>query len=129
MYHVINVSAGREIPKSDFAFRSGKFFKSAAAVIILFYSSLWSIKISFLFFFRRLGTNVRHQKRLWWSIFCFTLATYFACIGSIQYSCLVRPFLYLAEHCATASAISFQQISLKLNCVWDVLTDFSNMFV
>ena len=124
LYYTMNVAAGLELPGPDFVSESQSYFKSTVAVIILFYSSLWSIKISFLLLFKRLGTNVRHQKVLWWPVFGFTLATYFACIGSIQYPCLVRSFEYLAAHCATPSAISFQQVTLKLNCAWDVITDF-----
>ena len=124
MYYTMIVAAGLELPSADFASISESYFKSTVAVIILFYSCLWSIKISFLLFFRRLGKNVKHQKLLWWPVFGFTIATYFACIGTIQYPCLVRSFEYLATHCATPSAISFQQVTLKLNCAWDVLTDF-----
>lgn len=124
MYYTMRVSAGLELPGADFGSISEPYFKSTAAVIILFYSSLWSIKISFLLFFRRLGTNVKNQKLLWWPVFGITVATYFACIGTIQYSCLLRSFEYLAAHCATPPATTFQQITLKLNCTWDVLTDF-----
>lgn len=129
MYYTINVSAGLELPSANFASIGEGYFKSTLAVIILFYSSLWSIKISFLLFFRRLGTNVKHQKLIWWPVFGFTIATYFACIGSIQYPCLVRSFMYLAANCATPSATSFQQDTLKLNCAWDVATDFFSKFI
>ena len=124
MFYTMKVSAGLELPDANFASISEPYFKSTVAVIYFFYSSLWSIKISFLIFFRRLGTNVKHQKLLWWPVFAITLATYFICIGTIQYSCLIRSFEYLATHCAKPSAASYQQITLKLNCTWDVLTDF-----
>ena len=129
MYYSISVSAGLEKPGANFASVSESYFKSTVAVIILFYTSLWSIKISFLLFFRRLGNNVKHQKILWWPVFGFTVATYFACIGSIQYPCLVRSFTYLAANCVTPSATSFQQDTLKLNCAWDVSTDFFSRFI
>lgn len=123
MYYVMTVSAGLEMPGEGFAQLAEKYFKSTAAVIILFYSALWSVKISFLLFFRRLGTNVQGQKLIWWPVFGITVATYFACIGTIQYQCLLSSFEYLAANCATPAATSFQQITLKLNCAWDVITD------
>ena len=122
LYYVL--AAGLESRKSDFESVSESYFKATAAILILFYSSLWSIKISFLLFFRRLGANVTHQKFLWWPVFGVTLATYFACIGSIPYSCLVRSPEYLAVHCTTPGATSFQRVTLKLNCAWDVITNF-----
>ncbi|KAL8993148.1 MAG: hypothetical protein Q9169_006569 [Polycauliona sp. 2 TL-2023] len=129
MYYVLRVSAGLEMPREDIAQVAGSYFKATLAVIILFYTALWSIKISFLLFFRRLGNNVRGQRRLWWPIFGITVATYFACIGTIQYQCLVSSFEYLATNCATPSATSFQQVTLKLNCAWDVITDCLIMLI
>ncbi|KAI4274742.1 MAG: hypothetical protein LQ337_003713 [Flavoplaca oasis] len=129
MYYVLGVSAGLEMPGEDFSQVAGDYFKATLAVIILFYSALWCIKISFLLFFRRLGNNVRGQRRIWWPVFGVTVATYFACIGSIQYQCLVSSFEYLAMNCATPAATSFQQITLKLNCAWDVLTDCLIMLI
>ncbi|KAI4200987.1 MAG: hypothetical protein LQ350_003556 [Teloschistes chrysophthalmus] len=129
MYYVIAVSAGVEAPDENFPQVAGRYFKSTAAVIILFYSALWAIKMSFLLFFRRLGNNVRGQKMIWWPVFVITVATYFACIGTIQYQCLVSSFEYLATNCKTPSATSFQQITLKLNCAWDVITDCLIMLI
>ncbi|KAL8941874.1 MAG: hypothetical protein Q9216_001984 [Gyalolechia sp. 2 TL-2023] len=125
----MKVSAGLEFPHEGFAQLAGSFFKSTAAMTILFYSALWSIKLSFLLFFRRLGTNVHGQRRLWWPIFGITVATYFACIGTIQYRCLVTSFEYLTANCAAPEATSFQQITLKLNCAWDVITDCLTIIV
>lgn len=129
MYYSISVAAGLEKPGANFASVSESYFKSTIAVIILFYTSLWSIKISFLLFFRRLGNNVKHQKIFWWPVFGFTVATYLACIGSIQYPCLIRSSTYFAAHCATPSATSFRQDMLKLHCALDVSTDFFSMFI
>lgn len=129
MYYIMRVSAGLELPNENFANLAQSYFKFTVAVIILFYSALWSIKVSFLLFFKRLGTNVRGQRIIWWPVFGITLATYFACIGTIQYSCLVSSFQYLAANCRTPAATSFQQITLKLNCGWDVITDCLSRFV
>lgn len=129
MYYSISVAAGLEKPRANFASVSESYLKSTVVVIILFYTSLWSVKISFLLFFRRLGNNVKHQKIFWWPVFVFTVATYFACIGSIQYPCLVRSFTYLTANCATPSATSFRQDMLKLHCALDVSTDFFSMFI
>lgn len=129
MYYVVSVAAGLEMPGNDFAQLAESYFKSNAAVMILFYSALWSIKISFLLFFKRLGTNVRGQKRIWWPVLGITLATYFACIGIIQYRCDISSFEYIAINCKSTAAKSFQKITLNLNCAWDVITDCLIMFI
>lgn len=107
---------------------SEKYFKSSIVVLVFFYTSLWAVKVSFLLFFRRLGHNVTGQKVLWWCVFAFTLASYFVCIGDIQYSCLAAPLQNSSVHCATDAALRFQQITLKFNCAIDVLTDFASKF-
>ena len=123
MYYVTSVLAGLEMPDEGFAQLAESYSKSTFAVIFLFYSALWAIKISFLLFFKRLGTNVQGQKLIWGLVFGITLATYFVCIGTIQYPCLLPSFEYIAFYCKTPAAKSFEQITLKLNCAWDVVTD------
>lgn len=100
-----------------------RYYKGSVVILIFFYTSLWSVKISFLFFFKRLGQNVRWQKILWWCVFAFTAATYFVCIGDIQYACLAAPLMEIMSHCSSDWDVNFQQVTLKFNGTIDVLTD------
>lgn len=109
MYELMGVSAGLEPPGPTFVIDSDNYSKASTAVQIFFYSTLWSVKISFLIFFRRLGKNVRRQKFLWWPIFSFTVATYIASVGMIQYRCLINSLLYLIENCTSDSAVKYQE--------------------
>jgi hypothetical protein len=124
MFDLMAVSVGMETPGPDFVSRSEAYSKASVAVIAFFYSTLWSVKMSFLLFFRRLGISVLGQEYIWWPVFVFTLATYFACIGTIQYNCLVVPLQVIMEKCTQDAAVNFQQVTLKLNCAWDVISDF-----
>jgi hypothetical protein len=124
MFDLMAVSAGIQAPNADFVSRSEAYSKTSVAVIAFFYSTLWSIKMAFLLFFRRLGENVTRQKYIWWPVCIFTVATYFACIGTIQYNCLVVPLQVIMEKCTQDSAVNFQRTTLKLNCAWDVISDF-----
>ena len=65
------------------------------AILVLFYSCLWSIKLSFLIFFRRLSAKVRGQRIWWWCVTGLVVATYLTCIGTIQYPCLAGDFEYI----------------------------------
>ncbi|KAG4025962.1 hypothetical protein MFRU_047g00260 [Monilinia fructicola] len=123
MFDLMAVSAQIKIPGADFVARSEAYSKASGVVIVLFYSTLWSVKFSFLLFIRRLGSHVAKVEYLWWPITVFTMCTYFACIGTIQYHCLFVPLTTIETKCTTDSAVNFQQITLKLNCAWDVLTD------
>lgn len=114
-------------PPADFITRTERYYIGQLIVLISFYTSLYAVKLSFLLFFNRLGQNVHRQKYIWWPVLLFTLATYFVCIGDIQYKCIVRPFAEIVTSCSTADNIEFTLITLKLNCAMDVLTDFLSM--
>ncbi|PQE02870.1 CFEM domain-containing protein [Rutstroemia sp. NJR-2017a BBW] len=129
MFDLMDVSAQIKTPGPDFVSRSEGYSRASGMVIVLFYTTLWSVKGSFLLFIRRLGTNITRHRYLWWPVCCFTLATYFACIGTIQYGCLFVPLQTIQTKCVTNSAVRFQQTTLKLNCAWDVLTDFLIMTI
>lgn len=126
MYEMLAVAYGSQ-PGPNFATDFEHYSKASAAVVIFFYSTLWAIKISFLIFFKRLGKNVGRQKLLWWPIFGFTMATYFASIGVIPYNCFMDSLDEVLRNCSTNSATRFQEITIKLNCLWDVLTDFLSL--
>lgn len=127
MFQLLAVAYGSQ-PGPNFPTDFEHYGKASAAVIIFFYSTLWAIKISFLIFFQRLGKNVRRQKLLWWPIFSFTMATYFACIGIIPYHCHMGSLDEVLRDCSTNSATRFQEIHIKLNCFWDVFTDFLSSY-
>jgi hypothetical protein len=124
MFQLMAVASGQSLPGRTFVADSEDFAKASIAVNIFFFSSLWAIKISFLVFFKRLVKNVRRQELLWWPIFGFTVATYFASVGTISYGCLTLPIEEIMAKCSRDSAVSYQQIMLKLTCAWDVTTDF-----
>jgi hypothetical protein len=55
---------------------------------LLFWCALWSVKISFLAFFRRLSANVRLYKNAWWIIVTLTGLAFIACVAVYPYPCL-----------------------------------------
>lgn len=57
---------------------------------VLFYSCLWSIKFSFLFFFRRLYPIAKAHKIWWWIVFAITLITWIASIADIDWECSLK---------------------------------------
>lgn len=70
-----------------FLAREATFLHVWVALLILFFTCLWCIKLSFLLFFRRLGHNVRGHKVWWWCVLVATIATWAACVGDVQFDC------------------------------------------
>ena len=77
--------------------------KTYVTLAILLLVSLYSIKLSFLIFFRRLGQNVKGHKT-WWRIVLGSVAIAFLTsigIGALQYRCYLaigKTTGYSAQH-------------------------------
>lgn len=96
LYLNLAVSAGQLYPPpADFPTRTERYLRASVAIIIFFYTGLWAIKISLLVFFKKLGQNVRNQTIIWWSVLAVTCASYFVCLGTIEYKCLAGSFMYI----------------------------------
>lgn len=101
LYENIAVSSGQLYPPpANFPRRTEQYLRKSVAVIVFFYTGLWSVKLSFLIFFKRLGHNVRHQNTVWWAVLAINAATYLTCLGTIEYRCLASSFSYIScEYC------------------------------
>lgn len=87
--------AGTMAPTPEWLAAEKTLLRAEAATITMYYTSLWIVKLSFLLFFRRLGQNVKGHTTWWWCVLAFTVATWFTCIGSISFNCLLRPLQYI----------------------------------
>ncbi|KAF6232725.1 hypothetical protein HO173_008939 [Letharia columbiana] len=125
LYENIAVSSGQLYPPPPgFAHAAEQYLRRSVAVIVFFYTGLWSVKFSFLVFFKRLGHNVRNQRIVWWLVLAITLASYVTCLGTIEYSCLASSFMYIETHCAmTSGPVRYQRETLRSNMILDVVTD------
>jgi hypothetical protein len=124
IFTVMYVGAELEIPGDDYLQIVTDFVHSYAAVTVLFYTALWTIKVSFLIFFYRIRQNTTQHKVLWWVAFITTLVTYFASLGTREWGCLVAPLLTIMTECLLPSSIAYSVLSLKVACFLDVFSDF-----
>jgi hypothetical protein len=97
-------------------------FLSRPMTQFLFYSSLWSIKISFLIFFRRIGVDtLRKLKRYWTCVFCFTVLAYGLTWTLNPYSCWAEKGVMMCERDAGTQRI--RPFAFGIATFFDVLTD------
>ncbi len=92
MYLALRVSGGASSPAAiphDFAARMRVFLHALFASYLLFVSTLWAVKLSFLVFFRQLGQHLRFQNILWWGVLAFTAVSYVASIALINFRCML----------------------------------------
>lgn len=123
MYETIDVSRGVLRPPAEFEKHEEHFTRGSAPICILYYCTLWLVKLSFLLFFARLLENVHSfvwPRRI---VSMFVFASWIVCIGIIPYSCLMSSFVDSYKTCFSPSAIEFQRFMLAFACSMDVLTD------
>ena len=127
MYELLDLSSGIiAFPPPTFIEDVTRYLRASLGIILLYNSALWSVKFSFLLFFRRLGQNVRGIKTQWWCTFAFTVVTYIVIIATVQFRCLVWDLSYIITECVKSDAIIFQRATLINNCIMDVLTDIAS---
>lgn len=127
MYYVLEISAGVTTPGADFFPGLISFARVQFAVEFFFHTTLFAVKLSFLFFFRRLGQRVQGQKNIWWLVLFFSVVSYAVSVGDIQYTCELGPAETLVTFCNSASATNYTAATLKVNCALDVFSDFLSM--
>ena len=146
LYHPIEVSSGRLYPPpADFAHQKEQYLRKTLAVVFFYYTGLWSIKLAFLIFFKRLGHNVKNQNVVWWIVFVITVASFSACVGTMDFRCLTSSFEYIrskehdtlmisvaadtfSAHCAnTNRVVKVYKAELRANMAMDVATDILSL--
>jgi hypothetical protein len=89
LYLGISISSGQtSVLPLDLLDQIEKFLRAILAAHLVQYTALWCVKLSFLFFFRGLGRNIRVQRIIWWSTLAFLISSYAVCIGTVDYRCL-----------------------------------------
>jgi len=63
---------------------------------VLFYTGLWTIKLSFFDLVQTAWPELEESGNcVWWAVMVITVATYFASLGTIEYHCFAGLFSYL----------------------------------
>lgn len=95
---------------------------------VFFYSTLACVKLSLLLFFRRIGWHMTKIRVAWWSVLGFVVATWLTSIGDSQWGCLVAKGFDIMAQCTEPPAIQYANLTLRINCALDVLSDAAGKF-
>ncbi|ROV91192.1 hypothetical protein VMCG_09333 [Cytospora schulzeri] len=112
MYYVLEVKSGLAAPGPELIPEMWKFLDVTLAMELFFYTSLILVKLSFLFFFRRLGQNVQRQRYIWWFVLIFCLVVYAISLGDMEYSCYKGSLEVIEGYCTSHAANDFTVASL-----------------
>ncbi|KAL8811516.1 MAG: hypothetical protein Q9223_004077 [Gallowayella weberi] len=68
MFELVDIAEEEEIPTPEFLRRAPIFLKLQFAIIVVFWTEIWSVKASFLIFYRNLFAGLPEQMLGWWLI-------------------------------------------------------------
>lgn len=138
-------NSGRALDASYFV-ELHEFITAQTSALICQGVGLWCIKLSFLFFFRTIGVNIRKQKIIWWLVAIFVVAMFPFYIAFIPWKChnvsdivktaskcsqtylLRTKILTTAADCNTAEVAKKTRDGLRVITVADILTDAASKF-
>jgi len=123
MYDQYAITSGKLMPYIEFIKKDEDFLHAIVPLTILFYSCLWSVKLGFLFFFKRIGYEIRIHKIWWWCVLFVTLTAYIGCISDINYKCSLKSIFYIQANCQSLKTIHWNNRTFYANCALDVLSD------
>lgn len=122
VYTQLNVSSGMIPPPDDFIQQLLASIKLQNAAVVLLTTTIFSVKLSFWFFFRDLLRRIRSLTIWWWCILPFLIIGAAFCIATNFISCPVFDESIL-EVCVTPNAVARQNAALKANAALDIVTD------
>ena len=122
---IYDLAGERISPSPDNLQRVLDFSRATVGFELIFYVCLYSIKASFLFFFRRITDRVMGLRVLWWSVMGLTVVAFISCISIIPYRCLLATLDVQKKICpADYRAAHFQKTLIYASLI-DVVTDLA----
>ncbi|MCJ1318862.1 hypothetical protein MMC15_004194 [Xylographa vitiligo] len=118
----VNVGAGVEAPPPDFAHQLDFDVKFQDAASLLVNASIFSVKFSFLLFFRRLLERTGKLQRYWWFTFIITVPSAIVCMCTEFIACPAFGDRIM-ETCVSAAAVKRQVAILYTVVTLDIFTD------
>ena len=123
MFYTIDVEAGLAPFAANFLERVHNWVTVSLIIELFYYVILLLIKLSFLFFFGRLGKGTQSFKWIWWTVLGFIAISFLVSVGDVDYGCLTETGLENMMRCNTRERIDKTAITMEVNCFFDIFSD------
>lgn len=136
MFYLIRLTAGllpmpaTEAESLAMIAKTEFFLRQSFAGMMVFWTSLWTVKASFLAFFYPLSNGLPWDRRFWWGVSTIVLLTYIAIM--IDFSLVCGSDIsnnFTLGKCAKPHHIKHQQLSLRMSTAFDIATDLLIMML
>lgn len=126
-FDVMAISAGEKQPypglDHDLVVMLEEFF----VVQFFFWLTLWAVKWSLLFMFKRLTNGLPVYTQVWWGVLVFSVLAFIGCCVSNFTSCSSMHAWFNAGECTTPRDSRAKEISLWFSLGADLSTDLLSM--
>ena len=128
IYTVMDVSNGVIPPDQNFLSTVQRGLRGFGTFMILSYIGIWTIKLNFLLFFKRLGAQFTGYMILWWAVTIITIACFAAVFGTLQFDCMFGSAAYIMTVCPSQATLKKTYTIHKVSCALDAISDFLSKF-
>ena len=124
LFRLYAVAAGLVPPWATMAEDVTAMLKLIFVVQFFFWLTLWCVKWSLLFMFKKTTTGLPLYHKIWWGILAFSIVTFIICCISNFTTCSSMAKWFSAKsECATHRDNVAKRISLWFSLAVDLLTD------
>ncbi|KAI9756985.1 MAG: hypothetical protein M4579_003643 [Chaenotheca gracillima] len=128
VYNVAMVVKGLGLLDAHFfAVVMPRYFKYQFAIILLFWTTIWSVKISFLLFYRRFFDGLRKHLIAWWIVLIFTVGAFIGSCITFLTACGPTAQYFMIVQCGSPSSLHRMAMSIKFSTSVDILSDLMIM--
>ncbi|TQV97832.1 CFEM domain-containing protein [Cordyceps javanica] len=128
-FKVMAISEGRAQPYPDLPKDLLVMLKEFFVVQFFFWLTLWAVKWSLLFMFKRLTEGLPLYTQIWWGVLVYSILVFIGCCISNFTSCSSMQAWFTAGACNTARDARAKAISLWFSLAADLSTDLLIMAV
>jgi hypothetical protein len=126
VYKIVDFENGKLVPDATFPSIMTRGLRGFGLSLTLALVGILAVKINFLLFFRRLGTQITQYLVFWWIVVFITFACGATNIGLMGYDCVFGSTEYLATQCQARHNMKryfdFQIVSVVLDVFSDLFS-------
>lgn len=123
IFEIDMVGMGEMLPPPGFEDNVGFFLRAQFAIIVIFWTTLWAVKLSLLMYYKKLFSGLPgHEQRVWWAVTVFAVLSYIGCWITQLLSCTPISTYFTGE-CQTPHDIYVSNLSLYYATSVDIICD------
>jgi hypothetical protein len=128
LYHITAIMEGTPIADiNQLVVDTETYLKYEFAIIILYWTVLWSVKGGFLALYFKFFRELRHYRRAWYALVGLCILAYVGCITTLVFSCGSPANFFRFAQCAKPEQIWASNLSVYFSTSIDVFTDLCSM--